>query len=334
MDKIKVKVSSESFKVKPTLEDNKRITYKDFWNDNSTHNLSYKNISELIKNGHSFILAEFKKNCGNIEVDNIESISCLALDIDSKENPITMMEMISLVYQKFGIYPVISYRTFSDADFTRFRLIYRLENKIDAETYKTLYRAFVWKLEKYLDKQVINPNRIWAGTNKDVIYSEHDMPISFKLLVNLINKYKSKLVRDRNKADKERKEKYKHFVNNEIEAIKGDYIRKEYKEEVANYIISNIDLKYFIEKHFGGDLKRNGNKLTGCCPIHGGDNRGAFSIFTETNTYCCFTRCGSGNIITLAKMIYNVNFFSELVFILAKEYNLTLKEEWIKRCSK
>ena len=330
MERIRVKLSSKSFKVKPNLQDTFSIT-DEFKKSYSSQVLCYENIAKLIKNGHSFIFADYKVGNTDIFEDSIESLSCIALDVDSKINKITMMEMTSLIYNKLGIYPVIAYRTFSDEDFTRFRLIYRLENKIDVATYRQLYQAFCWKFDKYLDKATCNANRIWAGTNKEVFYTENDKPITFNILVKFINSYTSKLRRDKNKLEKERQEKFKSFVNNEVEHIKGDYIKKEHREEVIDYIINSLDIKSFIEQHFGGNFSKRGNKLVGACPIHGGDNKAAFVIFEDTNTYRCFTHCGSGNIITLAKKVYNVEYFSELVFILSEKYGLALKEEWIKR---
>lgn len=41
-------------------------------------------------------------------------------------------------------------------------------------------------------------------------------------------------------------------------------------------------------------LRRMGNRLVGPCPIHGGDNQGAFVVSLENNTWYCFTRCASG----------------------------------------
>lgn len=44
-----------------------------------------------------------------------------------------------------------------------------------------------------------------------------------------------------------------------------------------------------------------GNRLIGPCPVHGGDNRHAFSVHRERNLWFCFTRCqAGGDVIDLA----------------------------------
>ncbi len=41
-------------------------------------------------------------------------------------------------------------------------------------------------------------------------------------------------------------------------------------------------------------LHRNGDTLTGPCPIHGGDNETAFRVSISKNCWNCFSRCGGG----------------------------------------
>lgn len=60
-----------------------------------------------------------------------------------------------------------------------------------------------------------------------------------------------------------------------------------------------------ILEHYGlvGHFKQKGNKLTGKCPIHGGDSPTSCHIDLEKGAYHCFTRCkamglrGGGNIL-------------------------------------
>ncbi len=45
-------------------------------------------------------------------------------------------------------------------------------------------------------------------------------------------------------------------------------------------------------------LHRNGDSLTGACPIHGGDNQTAFRVSISKNCWDCFSRCaGGGNVL-------------------------------------
>ncbi len=42
------------------------------------------------------------------------------------------------------------------------------------------------------------------------------------------------------------------------------------------------------------NLHREGGRLVGPCPVHGGDNSRAFRVDCQRNLWYCFTRCGTG----------------------------------------
>lgn len=48
------------------------------------------------------------------------------------------------------------------------------------------------------------------------------------------------------------------------------------------------NLKKLLDS-FGIEYRDFGNRLTGCCPIHSGDNKTAFCIYTENGIWRCFT---------------------------------------------
>lgn len=318
MERINIKVSEKGYKEKPTTKDIKEITFK-FKRKETNKSLTYKEIAKMFEDGHSCILADFNINSEDIKTSSINSISCIALDIDSKDKPADMFEMIAIIYKKFGAYPVINYCTFSDTDNTRFRLVYRLEDKIDVEVYKMLYKALQWKI-KQLDQQTSNPNRIWAGTNKKVTYNENNKPFAIGTIIKLINAYELMLKR-KNKTKKiELKGEYGKYEND-------CYINPKFKKEVMEYIINRINLKDFIENKFGGSFKKNGDIFVGCCSLHGGDNPS--SLVISKRIYTCFTHCGTGNIFTVAKKYYGINNFSMIAFKLSEEYNLYIPENYI-----
>lgn len=320
-DKFRIKISKKGYKEKPCADDIKEITW--YMKNNECKSVNYKELAQILEHGHSVLLADFKE-VGNIKEDNIQSISCIALDIDSKENKITLFEMISKINSALGFYPILSYCTFSDKEFNKFRLIYRLENAVDVDTYRTLYLALQWKFNKYLDPATKNANRIWAGTNKSVFYNENDIPITFKDIVKLIKAYESSIKRKEAKALKVQKQEY-----NKIEFNNDVYIKPDHKEEVMNFLINNIDLREFIPKHLSGRFKRTGEKFTGACVFHGGDNETALVI--DKDRYTCFTHCGTGNIITAARKIYNIENFSEVAFKLLQEHGLSIPDSYIRR---
>jgi len=69
-------------------------------------------------------------------------------------------------------------------------------------------------------------------------------------------------------------------------------------------IPSHLDFKYLkrivsiadvlSEKGLMGQLRTRGNKLTGPCPVHGGDNPNAFVADLSRNIWHCFTGCNTG----------------------------------------
>jgi DNA primase len=51
-------------------------------------------------------------------------------------------------------------------------------------------------------------------------------------------------------------------------------------------------------------MRRRGHRLLGACPIHGGDNPGAFVVDVERNMWFCFSRCqAGGDVIELVRRL-------------------------------
>ncbi|MGL5646734.1 MAG: hypothetical protein ACRDDY_02690 [Clostridium sp.] len=324
---MKVKLSNKGYKIKPSGFDCSKIQNEIKKKD--CKEVDFKQLAKYIEKGYSFVLAEFEAK-GSLEEENIIGVECLALDVDSKNNPVNMFEFISLLDTKFNITPVIAYRTFSDADYSKFRLIYQLENKLDTEAYRLLYKALIWKIdskEKFLDKSTCYPSKLWAGTNKEVIYNTDHKKITFSLVHGLVNRYLYKLEREKKKQIK------KNSFNTSCGVVAEGFIKKEYKEEVRTLLIENISLLEFIQEKYGGSFKKIANNYIGRCvlPCHtgNGDNKSALCITEGKHIYTCYSHCGTGNIITLAKMFYNTQDTSEVYLKLAADYNINIPSEWI-----
>ena len=55
-------------------------------------------------------------------------------------------------------------------------------------------------------------------------------------------------------------------------------------------------------------FRARGDKLTGPCPVHGGDNPGAFVANLSKNVWYCFTRCaGGGDVIELVRQMDRIS---------------------------
>lgn len=285
-------------------------------------------LKQYLENGYAVILASYPKDSEQIKLEGIETkvtTKLIALDIDSKENPITKSEMIDKLYRDLGVYPILAYNTFSDTNDTRFRLIYVLGKEINSKEFKKVYKGLLNRYENWLDPQTCNLSRIWQGTNKsvDLYYNEYK-PFTVELIDAYIKEQEDieRIVREENYANRNIMPlKFEEEIFNRVR------IKKEYLNEVTDIIINQIPIDECISRWFGGSFVNRGDRLMGCCPLHPSDNKGAFSIFKKTNTYSCFTRCGSGNVLTLAYRHYGTTEFNSVVIKLMQEYNISIPEE-------
>lgn len=319
---LKIKCTKKGYTKKVSRDEYMQQT-KDLKRCDSDILVTREKLAQLLQKGYAVILAEFNKY-NSINIDNIKGVQLLALDVD-EATKITMKNMIKKIEEELNITPVIAYCTFSDVDNTRFRLIYRLTKRLTSKAYTDMYREFIKRYGEYIDHQPINPNRIWQGTNKKVYVNNQDKPINEDLIKEFINSTRQKNVQVVSYKPKNIK---RIEFNNDI--LNKIYIDPGYKKEIVDIIQNSINIYDFIKDNFGGSFVQRGSRWVGCCPLHSGDNKTAFSIFINTNTYSCFTHCGTGNVITLAYKLYNTNDFSSVVLQLIQDYNISIPEKAIK----
>ena len=320
MNKIKIKYTSTGYKTKPTKEQFSVITNE--LKKAEPKEVTFKELKSIISEGRSFILANFIDGANGITKDLIKNIPAIGLDVDSKENSIKIQDLIKDIHDRFNVFPIIAYNTFSDVDNTRFRLIYQFGQAITDQEYQEVYKGFLALYGQYLDSQTGNCNRAWAGTNKAVSGFEIDNIITDEI--------KEKI---KSFAPKEVKRVFAPKTCNPIkfdnEILNRSYIKSKFKDEICDIICNSIDIKSFILDKFGGSFTDKGNKSVGCCSLHGGDNKGALVIYKDTNTYRCYTHCGSGNVVSVAYKAYNTNDFSSVVFQLMNDYKIDIPKEAI-----
>lgn len=330
---MKVKLSRTCFRKKPTGEDYKKLMAELKYNN--SEEVTLMQLATYLEYGRACVLAEFKKDCKSVNEQDITSIQLIALDIDSKEHKITLDEFKYMLYKDLGIFPAIEYCTFSDVDRTKFRLIYAFETPIDSETYKMFYGYMSWKYKKYIDSQTKNPNRMWQGTNKEVVVTSNFVPVSTKLLMSCIKEYQRKIQRDKAKKERELRKKFQNCKSESSGDYDGEmYIASEYKKDVQEILYESISLKEYFEKHFGVRFEVKGNYLHSCCPLHdgGGDNKTALHVTDTTGRhfYHCHTHGCKGNLITLARVVQGEDNFSAVALKLANEYNILIPSHMIR----
>ena len=58
-----------------------------------------------------------------------------------------------------------------------------------------------------------------------------------------------------------------------------------------------------------GGMKRQGRRLVGRCPLHGGDNPRAFVADLSKNLWYCFTGCrAGGDVVELARRLLGLSY--------------------------
>ena len=70
-----------------------------------------------------------------------------------------------------------------------------------------------------------------------------------------------------------------------------------------------VDIKLVLaQRGLLAGFRLQGQRIVGPCPIHGGDNNGAFVVSRERNQWYCFTRCSrGGDVVELVARLDLVN---------------------------
>ena len=275
---------------------------------------SLEELTKVIERGSSFYLCQFKEN-GSVSLDNTLGTEYIALDIDNKEHVTTLKEVINMIQSKFNSTPILSYYTFSSSNETpKFRIVYQLDKFVSPEEFKKIYNVLILTLNKdfeVLDNQTTNCNRLWSGTNKGVTVYNNSTTFNTEEIISRLPKLPEK-----KKAPK---------IDKDTSSFKyGNYYIKD-KEAIMEQLKNEIDIKNYLETHFGVRIKNN----RCACPIHGGDNKSALAVYNDT---ChCFTHCGTLNIVSLAREYYHINDFNEVALRLIQEHNIMINENSIGR---
>ena len=276
--------------------------------------LTIDELKNTIERGSSFYLAQFKEN-GSVSIDNTLGTEYIGIDCDNKEQIITLEEVIDLIKSEFNATPILSYFTFSSTkELQKYRLIYQLDRFIDAANFKKLYNSLILTLNKkyeIIDVQASNCNRLWSGTNKAATVYDDSIPFNTSEIISRLPKIS------------EKKKAPKKDIDTSCYNFKGMYINKQYTKYITQKLKDEIDIKDYLETHFNVQFKNN----RCACPVHNGNNKSAFTVYN--NTCHCFTRCGSLDIIDLAKEYYHINDFNEIVFRLLDEYRIPIDEKAI-----
>lgn len=338
---MKIKASRIRMKRKPTQEEYKRIVYG-LKEKNSNIDVTCVQLAKLLENGHSVILAEYSE-----EADEVKSISTkyiistqlLVLDVETdktiNKDSWNLKHATEVIYEKYGIKPIIVYETFSStSEDPRGRLIYFIEIPINAEDYRKIIEVMLGdeSINGRFDKQTKNLSRIWQGTDKEVQIRKDYKPINEDLIQRLLNTYeniKPQIQANRSQITYTGR---KGAITDLADRVK---VKSEYRMVVKDLINTSVNVVEFLQSHFGLQLNRHCNlnqNIINCrCPIHNGHNEKGFAIFQNTNSCCCFGDCDrSFDIMQLGYYYYGEFNFNKIALTIIDEYNLSIDERWVE----
>lgn len=351
---MEIRVSEIKFKRKPNTEGYFKIQ-KAIKTVGAFKDVSLKELAWYIGEGHSVILAKYKKveeSITSIGRDLIESLQLMTLDVETEkidivdestgevigkklfDKPLEIEEVEQLLHNKYGIKPILKYKTFSHTEQEpRARLIFYIERPVTVKEYESMLKVILndSELKGRLDDKCKNANRLWQGTDKGVQICKDYKPVTEDLINRLLKDYETlnpSLKANRKPID------FKGSTGNITDLADRVRIKKEYREEVKQMINSSIDIIDFLQQRFNLQMNRRcGNNLDiiNCnCPIHGGRNEKGFAIYRKTNTAYCFGDCDQAySIMKLGYIYYNQYSFNNVALTLIEEYNLPIQEKWL-----
>lgn len=75
-------------------------------------------------------------------------------------------------------------------------------------------------------------------------------------------------------------------------------------------------VQVLADRNWLAQMKARGASLVGPCPIHGGDNPGAFVVQRDKNLWYCFTGCGTGgDVVELARRIQGGSYKAAALYL-------------------
>ena len=75
-------------------------------------------------------------------------------------------------------------------------------------------------------------------------------------------------------------------------------------------------VRVLADKGWLSRMRTRGASLVGPCPLHGGDNPGAFVVHREKNLWHCFTGCGAGgDVVELARRLQGGSYTAAAIYL-------------------
>ena len=302
--------------------DNKSYNMKPLKNDMSSINnrlmtqkeqtLSINEFMLNVANGKSYLSGRIIDKSLGRKANNFKDINFFSLDVDNDTDiKYTQKQAREAIKDVVGVTPLFIYRTFTgfnEDGSERFRMVYGLENEVDANTIKTIISLILEKTGDIFDKACVDANRMFLGTNlKETtrmnINATSKPLVLFTMPILLTDTKINELVMEKEKKDADIKEAIKIVRLENIAKYKNSTNsgNGEFNED-AIYQLQQID----IHDYLGVDSGKNNI----CCPIHDGKDKN-FSIYYKGGmwkTACHSHGCiKGGSIIDLHMALNNID---------------------------
>lgn len=264
MEKVKLHIDTISYKEKP-----QRVEYSlmkpRLQNENTIQEITLTELMEKIRQGYAISPAVMKGGYAN---NNWYQQSLFMIDIDNNRKDIPILEVRQAleICRINNIMPVFYYYTYSHTkDVPKYRLVFLMEKTIIDNNVRSRLMSTFTELFPQSDVACKNSDRIFLGTNKQVIPCDLNSCIA----INNIFRLSTKKCLDVN-----------DYGNSELNRLKNDFNLLEYmcRENVVSR--STEDITYFKN-----------------CSVCGHND--CLCYFHKSNTFFCFGANGNigGSII-------------------------------------
>lgn len=241
-------------------------------------NITINNLIEEIKKGKTISPAVMS---GTTADDFIEQ-QVFMVDIDNKKEdvPILQIEEAISICSENHLNPLFYYYTFSHTDeIPKYRLVFLMNEIIKDSTLRQLIIQTLVSLFNQADSSCTNADRIFLGTNKNVIICDLDSRITLDSILNIASKSS---IKDEDSSIKD---------SSELTKLKKDF-----------------DFLSYLKKR-NGKIKIENNKyaMFEKCEICGHKNDLVY--FKDSNSFYCFGASGNkgGSIIDYLMITEKLN---------------------------
>ncbi len=275
-EKIKVHIDTVGYQDKQSVKNNAGAI-KNRVQCSSPVEISIEDLTQAISNGKSFSPAVMK---GTKASDFIEQqLFAVDIDNDKKDIPILQIQDAVNICNSHNIPVAFYYHSFSYTDtIPKYRLVFILESPITNINMRNTIVTNLCSLFEQADKTCVNADRIFFGTNKEVVKCDITSKINFNKILGLFPPKTELSTIEKN-------------YDNELEKLKTEF-----------------DFFSFLEKRNGPIYSNNGNYVMfENCEICG--HHRDLVYYKDTNTFYCFGQNGNtgGSIIDYLMKIDNLD---------------------------